>query len=367
MGGKDHRSRPQRRAARRARSGLQEAETAVAGSEGLEAAQPDTDLALPVEPQKPEQEAAVLLPAAALPTIEEDQRMTATAASSPTSKKAASVETPARSPVHLLLSKVPTPTRSPCASDFAAEATAARGAGGQSPASSRFGMPPQRGPEPWCLSDPLAPAPPTPKGCYREWLQARGQQAMQRSVLNGQQPATGARQQVPQPSLPLPQQQAVALQAATWAVSGEASPMVQLQHWLAAGTEMSPVAAHQQSPVAFGTCGQQRPTLTLGPAGCGHQLSQVGVGAGQLSPAAFGACGPQGAAFGACQQGSATPLAGQQSPTAFGICQPGAQSPAQERSQQEILAALVPGGFSRLNGEQLAEQLRAAAPCCYDD
>merc|ERR1740121_1791521 len=85
---------------------------------------------------------------------------------------------------------------------------------------------------------------------------------------------------------------------------------------------------------------------------------------GQQSPMSFGQQTPLG--FSSCPQGFATPLAGQQSPMSFQMpMAPGQSTP---KSQEEMmLAQMMSGAFNGLDGEQVAHQLRAAAPEVYDD
>lgn len=416
MAGKDTRNRQARRGSRRAHRELAEVATKVAhaaveGDAGercpeapflpgqcavgevpepvmpLAATTPAPPLLPPVLPP------AALQPPAALPTIDEEKRLGAAA-----SKKASAAEGPARSPAHAVLTKVPTPVRSPKAMDLPNDTTP-RSQGGGPVDSSRFSMPsPARGPEPWGLQAPAASV--AAKGGYREWLQARGQQAMQRSLLQGSSPANRTQASVPPPahppSAPAPCPGAVSgvlsslgappaapaappqPQMVTWGVAGD----LQMQQWFGApNVEMSPMGG-QQAPLGFGGCGQQSLVLP----GCGQQsplafssACQQSAGApmsGQQSPMAYSACGQQASlpfTGGNCQQGMATPIASQQSPIAFGgICQqnigvPSGQQTPKECNQSELMAALMPGSLSGMDGEQLAAQLRAAAPCCYDD
>eukprot|EP00411_Alexandrium_monilatum_P032502 CAMPEP_0175354756 /NCGR_PEP_ID=MMETSP0095-20121207/13121_1 /TAXON_ID=311494 /ORGANISM="Alexandrium monilatum, Strain CCMP3105" /LENGTH=317 /DNA_ID=CAMNT_0016652413 /DNA_START=68 /DNA_END=1021 /DNA_ORIENTATION=- len=317
MTGKDQRSRQ----ARRGRRGAREPEEAQPGL--AEASSPPPTPAAADPPLPPA--AAPMLPAAALrqpamPVIGEDSQLEAGA------KEGAAIEGPARSPTQRLLAKVPTPVRSPKSTDA---------------------MHKGLGPEPWSAADSaVLPATSAAKGGYREWLQARGQQAMQRSLMQGLSP--GGRSQAPPPPPASPAPCPGALAGVLSVPSGPAQ--VQLQPWFGPGAALPPAG-----------CG--RPAMLL--PGCSATATPL---SGQQSPMAFGSL----------SHGGCTPTSAASSPAAaFGLCiqpQPvmataaaAINQPPAECNQQELMAALMPGGFSGLDCQQIAEQLRAAAPCCYDD
>mmetsp|Transcript_100856 Transcript_100856/g.200363 ORF Transcript_100856/g.200363 Transcript_100856/m.200363 type:complete len:356 (+) Transcript_100856:58-1125(+) len=307
--------------------------------------------------------------------VEEEHRLA--------SKKASALEALPRPSTHNLLTMVPTPVRSPKSSSedmgTSLENSPASKQGGNVEANV-FYMPQHGsalGPEPWGLPDASLPPvlQPGAKAGYREWLQARGQMAMQRSLGGTARP-------------PLPSTAPLPLAAVT---PGPTSPVswggmqgdVQLQ-WYSApapSPEMSPVAAGagQQPALGFGVCSQ--PQLML--PGCSQ--SSVAFGCPQQSPMTSVGSGLQGTTVYNQQTPVASPVAcSQASPMAshmaFGGCLPSSPAPEtpvavqqevlapNENSEQEqLMAAVMPEGFSGLDKETIAQRLRAAAPCSYDD
>jgi len=114
----------------------------------------------------------------------------------------------------------------------------------------------------------------------------------------------------------------------------------------------------------------------------------------QQGPATPMSSSPQASfSYFGCQQDMATPVGAQQAPVSFFGCQPepatpaggqplmfsttGHQTPATpqlptasgdgSKSMEDIMATVMGPEASFLDREQIAEQLRAAAPCCYDD
>jgi len=309
------------------------------------------------------------------------------------SKKASALEALPRPSTHSLLTMVPTPVRSPKSSSedvgTSLENSPASKQGGNVEANV-FYMPQHGdqspcgavasalGPEPWGLPDASVPPAPQPgaKAGYREWLQARGQLVMQRSLGGNARPQPSSAA-VGQAS-PVPAQ----LQLAT-AAPGPSSPVswgsmqgdMQLQ-WFstpAPTPDMSPVGC-PQTPVGYG-CPQQTvmPTMSSGPPSATVYGPQTPVGSplacSQASPMAshmaFAGCHPStpvssqtsAAHFSFFPQGPETPVAGQQE-----------LLPPQESCEQEqLMAAVLPEGFSGLDKETIAQRLRAAAPCSYDD
>lgn len=258
------------------------------------------------------------------------------------------------------------------------------------------------GPEPWGLPD--ASLPPTPqhgaKAGYREWLQARGQMAMQRSLGSTARPqhsstAPGQSSHVPVP-LPLATAVPGPAPSVNW---GSMQGDMQLQ-WFspaAASQDLTPVGAGaaQQPALGFGVCSQ--PTLML--PGCpqtpvangclqqsltGPQSAQVygpptpvatPMGCSQASPMAFAGCHPSTpvsshpstAHYSFFPQGPETPVAGQQELLAPIVPQQDLLPPQEDCEQEQLMAAVMPEGFSGLDKETIAQRLRAAAPCSYDD
>jgi len=126
----------------------------------------------------------------------------------------------------------------------------------------------------------------------------------------------------------------------------------------------------------------------------GQQVAPLSYVACQQGPATPMSSSPQASfSFFGCQQGLATPLGAQQSPMSFFACQQepatpdggqslllgtsGQQGPPTpqlptasgdgSKSMEDIMATVMGPEVSFLDREQIAEQLRAAAPCCYDD
>jgi hypothetical protein len=323
-------------------------------------------------------------PAGPLPTIDEEKGLVTDPATD-----VAAVKAP-RSILHAL----PTPSRGRAslqAAELASAATTVRSGA--------------KGPEPWNHSSTASQ--PGQRGGYRELLQLRGQQAMQRSLKQGLVNRTTAQASpsggTASPVSQMPSQ--ASPPAMPWSPAAAASGL-QLQQWLGA---QALVSSATQQPQMVPGCGQQLP-LVFG--GCPQTPTPSPV-AGQQSPGAFASCPQQQLVFGACHQltpstGSqaspatfsdcsqgSTPLAGQQM-LGFGDCSQGTtpvagqqpqqlvgfadlvhghqqafapdctQGSASSSGQQELMATLMPDA-SCFNREQIAEQLRAAVPCCYDD
>jgi len=330
------------------------------------------------------------------------------------SKKASALEALPRPSTHTLLSMVPTPAR-------AAKSSSEETKSGKelskslesSPVSKRGSAGVALGPEPWGLPDssslPLAHQHGAKAG-YREWLQARGQIAMQRSLGSTARPqhsatAPGQGSHMPAP-LPLAS-----------AVPGPSSPVnwgnmqgdMQLQWFSAAAPsqDMTPVAAGaaQQQALGFGVCSQQ-PLMLPGcpqtpvanggclqqspmqPVGTGPQSAQVygpqtpvatPMGCSQASPMAshmaFAGCHPStpvsghpsAAHYSFFPQGPETPVAGQLELLAPVAPQQELIPPQEGCEQEQLMAAVMPEGFSGLDKETIAQRLMEAAPCSYDD
>lgn len=353
MTGKDQRSRQ----GRRGRRGGRDSDDAALQVSAIEESDGASSQQLPSPRSSSESQEAEATPptngapsptspksAAALPTIFEGKRL------EEEDKKAASAPTTGtRSPTHKLLAKVPTPVRSPRSDDITSKNA---GAADRSSANAR-------GPEPWGAADVAA------KGGYREWLQARGQQAMQRSLMQG---APGARQQ----GAPSPPVSPAACPAVAGVLAAPAAgPQVHLQRWFGAGgLELSP-ANSPQSAVAFSS----RPPVLL--PGTASPLSYAAPAAplnGQPSPLGFGALSQPTltyhsstaptAAFGVPTQ-PPTPTMASNWPE--GSAAAAQQSGQKECNQEELMALLTPGGLNGLDSIQLAAQLRAVAPCSYED
>jgi len=324
------------------------------------------------------------------PDVVEEQRTA--------SKKVSALEALPRPTSHTLISMVRTPART--AKSLPEEARSGKEVSKSlesSPASKRGSAGLVLGPEPWGLPD--ASLPPIPqhatKAGYREWLQARGQMAMQRSLGSTARPqhstttvslseASGQSSHMPAP-LPLAS-----------ALPGPASPVnwgnmqgdMQLQ-WFSTGVpsqDVTPVVAGaaQQPALGFGMCSQ--PTLML--PGTGAQSAQVygpptpvatPMSCSQASPMsshmAFAGCHPStpvsghpsAAHFSFFPQGPETPISGQQELLAPVAPQQELLPPQEGCEQEQLMAAVMPEGFSGLDNETIAQRLRAAAPCSYDD
>jgi len=310
------------------------------------------------------------------------------------SKKGSALEALPRPSKHTLLSMVPSPTRSPksgtgeLSTSLESPTTSNRVGNTETNA---FLLPSHgsSGPEPWGLPDPLQP--PTPqhgaKAGYREWLQARGQMAMQRSLggTAGRPPlpstATGQASSVP-PTLPL----AAVTPGPTLPVScspwGGMQGDVQLQ-WYGAPTaspEMSPCTPGAGSaPLGFGVCNQTQLMLpacsqTSVAFGCLQQSPMTPVGGGMQGAPVYNQQTPVASSM-ACS----SPMA---SHMAFGGCLPPTpvratsiaaqnevllQTATENDEQEQLMAAVMPEGFSGLDKETIAQQLRAAAACTYED
>jgi len=329
------------------------------------------------------------------PDVAEEQRVA--------SKKVSALEALTRLSTHSLLSMVPTPSR-------AAKSSSEETRSGKevskslesSPVSKRGSAGLARGPEPWGLPDSSLPPAQQhgAKAGYREWLQARGQMAMQRSL------GSTARPQHATPAL---------LPLAT-AVPGPTSPVnwgnmqgdMQLQWFSTAvpSQDMTPVSAGaaQQQALGFGVCSQ--PTLMLpgctqtpvANGGCLQQnpMQPVGtpqsaqvygpqtpvatpMGCSQASPMAshmaFPGCHPSTpvsghpstAHYSFFPQGPETPVAGQLELLAPVASQQELLPPQEDCEQEQLMAAVMPEGFSGLDKETIAQRLMEAAPCSYDD
>eukprot|EP00421_Protoceratium_reticulatum_P066562 CAMPEP_0168411626 /NCGR_PEP_ID=MMETSP0228-20121227/28296_1 /TAXON_ID=133427 /ORGANISM="Protoceratium reticulatum, Strain CCCM 535 (=CCMP 1889)" /LENGTH=354 /DNA_ID=CAMNT_0008425375 /DNA_START=62 /DNA_END=1126 /DNA_ORIENTATION=+ len=354
MTGKDQRSRGSRRGPRRARSELEAALPAKETSEEVtckeEKAIEPTTMPGSTELQEP----------GPLPTIDEERPSLA------------------EDTERTILRALPTPSRSRAALQ------ASRGQAAPADMTARSGA---RGPEPWSLQGGAAQ--PGAAGGYRELLQLRGQQAMQRSLRQG--PAGSRPPAAPAAALPASPAGTAASPVAVQGCPGPAVPPplpwplpsnagsmasdLQLQQWL--GAQMTNSVAQQMSLV-LGSCHQ------LPPSPLASQHSPAAFG--QQSPAAFTSCQPPALSspfgeqqaplvFGLCQQAPMTPVASQQAPLTPVAAQqtPAAFPDAEEGSAatpvhdaQKLMATLMPDA-SCLNYEQIAEQLRAALPCSYDD
>jgi len=307
------------------------------------------------------------------------------------SKKAAALEALPRPSQHALLSMVPTPNRSPKqrtgdVSTSLESSPASKRGGTKETNAFHMSARGSSGPEPWGLPDPSQP--PTPqhgsKAGYREWLQARGQMAMQRSLggTSSRPPCLPSTATGPSSSVPAPLPLAAVTPGPTSPVSwGGMQGDVQLQWFGAPSPEMSPVAAGagQQPAMGFGVCNP--PQLML--PGCSQ--TSAAFGCPQQSPMTPVAGGLQGTPVYNQQTPVASPMACSQltpmaSQMAFGgvlpptpapdtpvAAQPELLAPSENNDQEQLMAAVMPEGFSGLDKETIAQRLRAAAPCSYDD
>jgi hypothetical protein len=283
-----------------------------------------------------------------------------------------------------------------------------------------------KGPEPWmatrqpeAASSPVATPAAQTKGGYREWLQARGQQAMHRSLGT---PASPMAVPPPSPSTPMgspmvplatvppfpvgpvmPQMAAPVVnassasnrvplpiastsppQAGAWNVQ---CPEVQQQWYPQA--EASPMSA--QAPLMIpGLC--PRGSMVQDYVGQASSISPQGFPMMDCSPQAMLECGgqspmvammgqqpPYGSSLSYCHQAPFIPAEREQvwedsmqqmgmQPT-FEISPSARETSKGNLSHEEMMAALMPLNQygPGLNKEQLAQQLKAAAPCVYDD
>lgn len=215
-----------------------------------------------------------------------------------------------------------------------------------------------KGPEPWGLpaEAATAPAPSANKGGYREFLQARGQQAMQRSSqmpplvpgsrLPGQAGAVPPPPAVPAPGvagfMPMPGSAPSPQMAQCYA--GDMSPMSQMSptSWYGAPSFDMPPSPMMQQQVQgmgqpFSPCMQQQSPMAQG----GNSFMMPG------------------------QQGFMTPTGCPPQPA----CMPGGEQQQSRQWGQEQLQALLMPEASFLDRDQVAQQLKAAAEAqgCYDD
>lgn len=244
--------------------------------------------------------------------------------------------------------------------------------------------PPQQQPQPWGAAEQ--------SGGYRERLQARGQQAMRLSQRQQQQqpgcagplgtggltlaPSAPPPAYTPTAGVPPPPPTAApsAPPAAPACPGGPPSPANAACPWAMLG-------AVQQLQQWFGTAGMQSGMQQVGMMPNGSQQASLMPGCnpqslmlgGGCSPAALqlpaGSCGPSpmGSPTNASELSfPVTPAAamsgGGRTPLMVGTPCAGACSP----SQEELMATLMPDAFC-LDRSQIEAQLRAAAPCIYDD
>lgn len=244
------------------------------------------------------------------------------------------------------------------------------------------GVPPSnaRGPEPWALpSESAASGLGEVKTNYRERLQARGQQAMNRSL--------GASSPVPLPASPVTTMPDVS-HGPLAGILGSVPPLPQptAPAW---GGEVQPPwfgppAAEAQPPLMIpGLCRQgSLGTDCLGqqsPHGDSYQMMRCGQG--MMSPhtgsSQSTAASPMGAAYGMPGFGQPVqmmpdqvppPMMHHQQPISPQNPQP-LQSPQSSGSMSyhdQMMAAVLPWSMG-MDNEHLAAQLKAAADCCYED
>lgn len=297
-----------------------------------------------------------------------------------------------KSPGHSILNRLPTPVRSPKSTEYLDGSPVQHAQFQSGMGENRFCLSPTasmqqgaRGQEPWGAGENFA-APQTQKGGYREWLQARGQQAMQRTfgpgqnasarppmpIAAGQQGATGIMEALTAPSS----------QVTSW---GSPNDMPMQQCYGTSALDLSPMMydsssphlSYQQGSVTPVNC-QQTQQLTFFPGSTTPVNSQQ-------APISFFGCqqGPPtppmtpmaAMGFNACQQ---PPLPSVNSQANFSTCP---QEPpalvnddqiiktcsSNSLSQEDLIATVMPEAFA-LDREQIAQQLRAAADSCvYED
>jgi len=239
-------------------------------------------------------------------------------------------------------------------------------------------------PEPWALpSESAASGLHEVKTNYRERLQARGQQAMNRSL--------GASSPVPLPASPVATVPGV-LQMPNGPLAGLLGPVPPLPQpaapaaWAPAEVQppwFAPPTPEAQPPLMIpGLCRQgSLGTDILGqqsPHGDGYQMMRCGQGI--MSPHTCSsqstAASPMGAAFGVPgfgQQVQMMPdqmqpqMMQHQQPISPQNAQP-IQSPQSSGSMSidQMMAAVHPWSLG-MDNQHLAAQLKAAADCCYED
>lgn len=213
-----------------------------------------------------------------------------------------------------------------------------------------------RAPEPWALpSESAASGLHEVRTNYRERLQARGQQAMNRSL--------GASSPVHLPASPVATVPCVS-QMPNAGLLGPVPPLPQPAPPPAWGGDVQspwfapPTPEAQPPPMIPGLCRQgSLGTDILGqqsPHGDGYQMMRCGQGI--MSPHTGSSqsttASPMGAAFGMAGLANAQPI---QSPQSSGSI-----------SHDQMMAAMLPWSLG-LDNEHLAAQLKAAANCCYED
>eukprot|EP00930_Biecheleria_cincta_P070244 TRINITY_DN57897_c0_g1_i1.p1 TRINITY_DN57897_c0_g1~~TRINITY_DN57897_c0_g1_i1.p1 ORF type:complete len:342 (+),score=73.90 TRINITY_DN57897_c0_g1_i1:51-1076(+) len=237
-----------------------------------------------------------------------------------------------------------------------------------------------RGPEPWALpSESAASGIPEVRTNYRERLQARGQQAMNRSL--------GASSPVPLPASPAATVPGVS-HGPLAGLLGSVPPLPQPAPppaWVADVQPpwFAPPTPEAQPPLMIpGLCRQgSLGTDCLGqqsPHGDGYQMMRCGQG--MMSPhtgsSESTAASPMGAAFGMGSFGQPLQMMPDQVPAQMmqhqqlispQNAQP-IQSPHQlgSMSHDQMMAAMLPWSLG-MDNEHLAAQLKAAANCCYED
>eukprot|EP00931_Biecheleriopsis_adriatica_P089064 TRINITY_DN63253_c0_g1_i1.p1 TRINITY_DN63253_c0_g1~~TRINITY_DN63253_c0_g1_i1.p1 ORF type:complete len:374 (-),score=99.50 TRINITY_DN63253_c0_g1_i1:212-1333(-) len=258
--------------------------------------------------------------------------------------------------------------------------------------------------EQWHMQKPeeeqrhMSPSQPQPS--YREWLQARGQQAMQRTITGGSAAMSPAASVASPTASPhngqilssLPPGQAALPALPPLPLSAPASdPMVSWGHVqpplrqppLQQQLQQPPM---QQPPLQQPWCPtpgldmQYAPTGHMGPypqpvqapalppAALAH-VPPLEEACGQQSPmmSMMSPCGMAPSMNGDMMCGQLTPSTAAPSPLAPPAAQMAISHPGLERwSQEEVVAQLMPGILG-MDKQQLAQQLRDAAECVYDD
>lgn len=278
-----------------------------------------------------------------------------------------------------------------------------------------------KGPEPWMTTrQPEAATSPTasptaqPKGGYREWLQARGQHAMHRSLgtpasplaVPPSSPSTPIGSHMvplatvpPFPVGPVMPQMAAQVMNASSASTRMSLQIASTQPPQAAAWNVPPSEVQQQWYPQADTSSMASQAPLMIPGLC-PRSSMVQEYVGQAAGFPMMDCSPQ-AMLDCGGQSPMVAMMGQQSPygpslpyshqapfipgereqvwedpvqqmamqAAFEISPSGRAALKGNLSHEEMMAALMPSNQygPGLDKEELAWQLKAAAPCCYDD
>jgi len=210
---------------------------------------------------------------------------------------------------------------------------------------------------PWDLGLGAAqPAAAHGAGAYRERLQARGQQAMHRTIF------PGAAQAHPMEATSWNAAAEMHTQQLQWEYQQQQQQQQQQQHQLLLQQQQQWMQQAVMSSVVDQAQMVQSPSCLVSPP-ASSLLASSPLVSSPLASGGFGGLSlpvtltaPEGGRALSLPINS-MPISGQQSPLAAS----GGITP------QELLATLMPQGMGFFNSDEVAEQLRAAAPDTYDD